>query len=102
MIAGIIFKVGQADICTNIRGNFRYLPVDCYQQQSSRNTTWFVENVIKYHRMVENYVSTLLDCGFTLEGLKEPKPLASALKERPDLERYTRYAPFLVLKAVKR
>ncbi|GHB92625.1 hypothetical protein GCM10007290_19140 [Providencia stuartii] len=52
--------------------------------------------------MVENYVSTLLDCGFTLEGLKEPKPLASALKERPDLERYTRYAPFLVLKAVKR
>lgn len=57
-----------------------------------------MENVIKYHRMVENYVST----GFTLEGLKEPKPLASALKEPPDLERYTRYAPFLVLKAVKR
>lgn len=81
--------------------NFLYLPVDRYQEQSSRSTKWFVDNVIKYHRTIETYVSTLIECGFVLNTLKEPKPIQEAIDARPELSKFTRYAPFLILKVVK-
>lgn len=77
-------------------------PVDRYQEQTLRHTTWFVDDVQKYHRTVETYVNTLLDRGFALTRLLEPKPRDEAVALRPDLANQCRRPPFLLLRAVKR
>jgi len=76
-------------------------PVDHYQEQTLRHTTWFVDDVQKYHRTVENYVNTLLDNGFALTRLLEPKPRDEAVALRPDLATQCRRPPFLLLRAAK-
>ncbi len=76
-------------------------PVDHYQEQTLRHTTWFVDDVQKYHRTVETYVNTLLDSGFTLTRLLEPKPRDEAIALRPDLVTHCRRPPFLLVRAAK-
>ncbi|MEQ4674387.1 class I SAM-dependent methyltransferase [Providencia vermicola] len=83
----------------NDTGEFQCMAVDNYQDESIRHTTWFVDNVIKYHRTIESYVSGLLNAGFTLEALKEPKVIPSALQEKPETAIFNRYSPFLLLGA---
>lgn len=77
-------------------------PVDHYQEQTLRHTTWFVDDVQKYHRTVETYINTLLDSGFAVTRLLEPKPRDEAVALRPDLANHCRRPPFLLLRAVKR
>jgi 2-polyprenyl-3-methyl-5-hydroxy-6-metoxy-1,4-benzoquinol methylase len=43
-----------------------YWPVDDYHQEGRRETRWFVDGVIKFHRTVETYVMGLLNAGFAL------------------------------------
>ncbi|MCT4704150.1 class I SAM-dependent methyltransferase [Enterobacteriaceae bacterium H20N1] len=76
-------------------------PVDHYQEQTLRHTTWFVDDVQKYHRTVETYVNTLLDSGFAVTRLLEPKPRDEAVALRPDLANQCRRPPFLLLRAAK-
>ncbi len=48
-------------------------------------TSWFVEDVIKYHRTLESYISVLFDAKFTLDALKEPNVIDSALTEKREI-----------------
>jgi len=82
-------------------GRRRYWPVDHYGEEGKRDTRWFVDGVIKYHRTVETYVNTLIRSGFLLEHLGEPGSTAEALKDRPTLEAECRRPPFLLLKALR-
>ena len=82
-------------------GHRRYWPVDRYREEGKRDTRWFVDGVIKYHRTVETYVNTLIRSGFLLEHLGEPGPTAEALKARPTLEAECRRPPFLLLRALR-
>lgn len=79
-----------------------YWPVDNYRNEGVRNTRWFVENVIKYHRTVETYVRGLLEARFSLEGLAEPEPLPEAVLLNPELDLHRRRPPFLLISARKR
>lgn len=76
-------------------------PLDRYQDEGMRQTKWFVDDVLKYHRTVESYVGELLKAGFRLDHLKEPKPTDEALAERPSLSTNLRRPPFLLLAATK-
>lgn len=76
-------------------------PLDQYQREGERRTSWFVDGVTKFHRTVETYVNTLIAAGFRLDHIGEPKPLAEFLKERPSLEETLRRPPFLLLAATK-
>jgi SAM-dependent methyltransferase len=67
-------------------GRKRHWPLDHYRQEGERDTRWFVDGVIKYHRTVETYVNTLIWSGFLLEHLGEPAPTTEVLKVRPTLE----------------
>lgn len=75
--------------------------LDHYQAQGLRETRWFVDGVVKFHRTCETYVSTLLDAGFRLDHFKEPTPTAEALDERPSLAIHLRRPPFLLLASTK-
>jgi len=78
-----------------------YWPVDEYQMEGKRHTTWFVDGVVKFHRTVETYINTLINAGFRIDHVGEPKPLPRFLKERPSLERELRRPPFLLVAATK-
>lgn len=86
---------------TDEAGNILHWPVDNYQEETIRHTTWFVENVIKYHRTTATYVNTLIQAGFRITGLHEPLPVKEYLEQRPSLARECRRPPFLLLAATK-
>lgn len=74
-----------------------YWPLNDYQAEGQRNTSWFVESVTKYHRTVATYVNVLLSIGFKLDHLGEPVPTAEALAERPQLQIENGRPPFLLI-----
>lgn len=76
-------------------------PLDRYQDEGIRQTKWFVDDVLKYHRTTETYVSALLNAGFRLDHLQEPKPTEQALAERPSLSINLRRPPVLLLGMTK-
>jgi len=83
-------------------GNPLHWPVDAYRDEGPRNTRWFVDGVVKYHRTVETYVNTLLDCGLRLRRLLEPEPQAGKAAQRvADVDLHRRRPPFLLLAAEK-
>ena len=82
-------------------GRKRHWPLDHYRLEGKRDTRWFVDGVIKYHRTVETYVNTLIRAGFVLEHLGEPAPSVEVLKARPMLEDDCRRPPFLFLRALR-
>ena len=77
-------------------------PVDDYHQEGRRETRWFIDGVIKFHRTVETYVMGLLNAGFALTALKEPLPTPRASSSVPELDLHQRRPPFLVLAADRR
>lgn len=82
-------------------GNRLHFPLVGYSHEGQRNTSWFVDDVIKFHRTTATYVNTLLDTGFRLLRLEEPTPLPEALAVRDDLKWQLERPPFLLLAAAK-
>jgi ubiquinone/menaquinone biosynthesis C-methylase UbiE len=76
-----------------------YWPVDDYHLEGRRETRWFINGVIKYHRTVETYVMALINAGFALHSLKEPEPIDGPNIAVPDLDLHRRRPPFLLLAA---
>jgi ubiquinone/menaquinone biosynthesis C-methylase UbiE len=74
-----------------------YWPVDDYHREGRRETRWFVDGVIKYHRTVETYVMGLLSAGFALTSLLEPLPREDVKTAAPNLDLHRRRPPFLLL-----
>ncbi|GGP19279.1 class I SAM-dependent methyltransferase [Silvimonas iriomotensis] len=74
-------------------------PLDHYQAEGRRDTRWFVDGVIKYHRTTQTWINTLLERGFALERMLEPGPVPHALTLRPALADENRRPPFLLLRA---
>lgn len=77
-------------------------PIDDYHREGRRETRWFVDGVIKYHRTVETYVMGLIGAGFDLDALREPQPVAGVDAATPDLDLHRRRPPFLMLAATLR
>lgn len=82
-------------------GNKLHWKVDNYKDEGERNTTWFIEDRIIYHRTTETLVNTLIDCGFIITHLSEPEAPDEFAKERPDLEEQRRRPPFIIISSVK-
>lgn len=77
-------------------------PVDCYSEESERKQSWFIDNVIKYHRKMETIINELIKVGFQIECIKEPEVPSEFLAQRPDLEEHGRRPPFLIVKCIKK
>jgi len=83
------------------KGEKLHWKLDRYRDEGRRESTWFVDGVIKYHRTVETYVNGLLDSGLVLRRLTEPEATPEAMQERPDLVSTRRTPAFLLLVAEK-
>ncbi len=76
-------------------------PVDFYHLQGKRESHWFVEGVIKYHRTISTIMNSLIQAGLTIKAVEEP--VASEEDEQiwPDLKEARRRPPFLIIKAIR-
>lgn len=80
-------------------GQRLHWPLDNYQEEGPRQTKWLTDNVIKYHRTVATYVNTVIDSGFRITRLEEPKPDPEITD--PDVLDQSRRPPFLVIASIR-
>lgn len=76
--------------------------VDRYFETGKRNVHWMGNDVLKYHRTLENYYQALKKSGFHIEDLRESCPDPKVIKDRKLFEKRSRVPLFLILKAQKR
>jgi SAM-dependent methyltransferase len=73
--------------------------VDDYFVAGSRNVAWMGSEVIKYHRTVEDYFSSLQSANFTVEQLRESRPRREMFTDEALYARRQRIPLFLLLAA---
>jgi Methylase involved in ubiquinone/menaquinone biosynthesis len=56
------------------KGKPLHWPVDRYQSEGMRDTSFLTDNVIKYHRTLSTYMNSLISAGFRITAVKEPEP----------------------------
>lgn len=83
------------------QGNRLHWPVDNYQAEGVRETTFLTENVIKYHRTISTYMNDLIGAGFVLKAVKEPMPSDDMLKNNSMMKDENRRPMFLIISAEK-
>lgn len=75
---------GSQDWYYDAEGALLHFPVDNYFYEGKRETTFLGEQVVKYHKTLTTYLSTLLQHGFELTGVVEPQPPAHMVDAMPD------------------
>ncbi|MCR8634573.1 MULTISPECIES: class I SAM-dependent methyltransferase [Paenibacillus] len=83
------------------QGNRLHWPVDNYQAEGMRKTSFLTDNVIKYHRTISTYINDLIGAGFAINAIKEPMPSEEMLKNNSLMEDENRRPMFLIISAEK-
>ncbi|WP_054026248.1 class I SAM-dependent methyltransferase [Bacillus sp. FJAT-28004] len=83
------------------QGNRLHWPVDQYQSEGLRKTSFLTDNVIKYHRTVSTYINDLIGAGFELKTIKEPMPSDEMLENNPLMQDENRRPMFMIISAQK-
>lgn len=76
-------------------------PIDNYQSEGMRNTTFLTENVIKYHRTISTYINDLIIAGFKINAVKEPMATDEMIRNVPEMKDENRRPMFLIVSAEK-
>ncbi len=83
-------------------GNYTSFTFSNYNQPGERDTVWYVDGVMKYHRTFSNIISALCRVGFVIDTVCEPSPIENATDFIPNiLEKELRKPKFLIVKASK-
>ena len=85
----------------NDAGERAHWAVDAYAYEGIRESHWFVDGVVRYHRQLSSVLNSLVANGFCIEQLLEPHALEEAEKRLPFLLEERRRPPFLVIRAEK-
>ena len=97
----IFTAVAAQDWVYDAEGERLHWPVDHYQSEGVRQTRFLDNDVVKYHRTFASYIQTLLESGFTIAGVSEPKPPQQMLKQVPGMRDELRRPMFLMIAATK-
>ncbi|MDL2229447.1 class I SAM-dependent methyltransferase [Treponema sp. OttesenSCG-928-L16] len=90
---------GTQDWIYDSAGRRDHWPVDSYFAEGKRDAVFLGETVTKYHKTLTTYVNTLLQTGFTITGLVEPKPAARLLDTLPEMRDELRRPMMLIVSA---
>lgn len=85
----------------NIDGTKKYVNLSNYGVEGLRETTWFIDNVKKYHRTFSTIINTLAEEGFIIEKMIEPTPTKELLEKYPQYYDLFHKPDFLIIKAKK-
>jgi len=75
--------------------------VDDYFLTGTRDQQWLGARIVWHHRTVEDYVSALLDAGFTLTGLRECAPRRELFDDEAEYQRRLRIPLVLLLSGAR-
>jgi ubiquinone/menaquinone biosynthesis C-methylase UbiE len=75
--------------------------VDHYAVEGRRDTIWYRDGVIKYHRRISTIINAAIDAGLVIRRVDEPIPTEASVSDRPDLERHRRRPAIFVIAADK-
>ena len=76
-------------------------PVNGYAAEGERRTDWFVNGVVKHHRMLGTTLNTLVEAGFVVRQVQEFAPSSEQVNREPELAE-ERERPMLVLIAARK
>ena len=82
-------------------GNKLYINLSNYGIEGERESSWFVDNVKKYHRTFSTIINTLIETGFKIEKIIEPLPTEELLKNFPEYKDLFHKPDFLLVKVSK-
>ena len=82
-------------------GNKLHWALDDYQEEGVRETHWYIDGVIKYHRTISTLINTLIQNGFILEKMIEPQSIPAGIEQMPKLLNEKRRPSFLIIKSRK-
>lgn len=77
-------------------------PVDNYFSEGIRNTFFLGEPVVKYHKTLTTYLTTLLQTNFSIEEIVEPQPETHLLDTVPGMRDELRRPMMLLVSAMKK
>lgn len=77
-----------------------YWPLDNYQSEGRRVTSFLTDNVVKYHRTMTTYINSVIGAGFTLQAIAEPEPAPDKL-DLPGMRDELRRPMFFIVSATK-
>ena len=82
-------------------GNKLYINLSNYGIEGERESSWFVDNVKKYHRTFSTIINTLIETGFKIEKIIEPLPTEELLKNFPEYKDLLHKTDFLLIRVSK-
>lgn len=91
---------GHQDWIYNVKGEISHYPVDKYYYEGKREVFFLGETVTKYHRTLTTYINTLLQLGFELQYVIEPRPPKNMLHLEGMQDELRR--PMMLLLSVKK
>jgi len=92
---------GNQDWIYNKDGDKLYWPVDNYFLMGARETTFLGNTVLKYHRTITSYLSSILQSGFKINACVEPEPSTEMLENFPAMGDELRRPMMLIISAEK-
>ena len=83
------------------QGHILHYNLTDYSVPGMRKTTWFVDDVIKYHRSFSSIINSLCTAGLLIEKMLEPVPNAAVMDAYPSYKKYRHKPDFLLIRARK-
>lgn len=96
----VFTSYGSQDWYRDEEGRILHFPVDRYFEEGRRDAVFLGEPVVKYHRTLTTYLTALLENGFTLVHVAEPKP-PERMMELPGMRDELRRPMMLMIAARK-
>ncbi|WP_264532411.1 class I SAM-dependent methyltransferase [Flavobacterium sp. N502540] len=81
--------------------NRLHWPVDDYQNEGVRQTNFLGHKVVKYHRTVASILNTVVNSGFNITQISEPKPSEEIIEKYPEMTDELRRPIFIMIAAGK-
>lgn len=81
--------------------NRLHWPVDNYQYEGARETSFLGHKVVKYHRTVASILNIVIDSGFSITQISEPKPSEEIIEKYPEMKDELRRPIFIMVAADK-
>ena len=66
-----------------------------------RESRWFKDGIIKYHRTFETILNTLIETGFIVEQISEPIPSDKIMEKYPGYKDNIHKPDFLLIRVKK-
>lgn len=78
-----------------------YANISNYSIDGKRESKWFVDGVVKYHRTFSSIINSLIKAGFVIDLVNEPIPTEDIIKEYPAYNDNIHKPDFLIIRAKK-